>query len=195
MILNKTFKWRNSSDTSWKHIMISSSFLENVTSFPFAFLLWLSLHRHTQPVDLVFFSVPSAAKPNQARIANNAAKPTTPARWGLLRTVDDQFLWRHLQHRSACSTFSALWVKLWPKSDQVEVAVKTSLQTLCPVSTAGTDLQLQRSLVCTIVHTQRPSCFWQVPEFRSLRSHICPRTCQDKQEVWSMHHVSEFQTP
>ena len=70
-------------DTTWLHVIISCSFLENNAAFSFAFLLLLCLHQN-RSAGLVFFSVPSAVKLNQVRIANNAAKQSASARWRLL---------------------------------------------------------------------------------------------------------------
>ena len=67
------------------------SFLENATSFSFAVLLLLWLHQKTLSGGLVFFGVLTAVKLKQVWMANNAAKLTTPARWGL-RVMADQSL-------------------------------------------------------------------------------------------------------
>ena len=68
------------------------SFFENVTSFSFAFLLLLRLHRNAQPVCLDFFPVLPVIKLKQAETANNAAKLIAPARWGVHNMEDDHFL-------------------------------------------------------------------------------------------------------
>ena len=47
----------------------------------------------------LLFSVRSAVKLKQVRIANDAAKLTASVRWELLNIADDHVLWRRLEHR------------------------------------------------------------------------------------------------
>ena len=76
--------------TLMAHVIFSRSFLKNVT---FAFLLSLCLHRNSVACRLVLFCSLFL------RTADDAAKLTASARWGLLKMADDHFLWCQFKHR------------------------------------------------------------------------------------------------
>ena len=82
--------------------MARHNWCKNVISFSSVFfLLLLCLHRNTVPVCLVFFSVPSAVKLKQIRLANSVAKLTASARWGFLT-------WRMITSCGINSSFAVL---------------------------------------------------------------------------------------
>ena len=106
LVLNKTFKM-----TSWRrHVMmaarhVSLSFLEK--SLPFLWIFFfccLCIGTHYS-VGLVCFTVPPALKLKQVRTANDVAKLTVPARWGLRNMAE-----KSLPVRSAGAVMCLLYI-------------------------------------------------------------------------------------
>ena len=84
---------------SWCHIIISHNFIENITSFFFCvspFAAFLSEHIACRPC---FLQCTIGSQIKQVWSKNSVAKLTASARWGLLKMVDNHFLWHQLDHR------------------------------------------------------------------------------------------------
>ena len=79
-------------------------------SLPFlSFFFFCYTYIETHRLQVLFSCTACSKMKTQVRTANNAARLTALTRWGLLKTVNDHFLWRQLKHHCACCVFSALW--------------------------------------------------------------------------------------